>query len=57
MEEQKPLRVNIRVAKSVTLLGSQISETKETEVETALRMVEEVKKVHPNAEISVEVDA
>lgn len=36
MEEQKTLRVNIRGAKSVTLLGSQISETKETELETAL---------------------
>lgn len=58
MAEQEPLRVHIRV---VGNSGAPIGEIPPggrlgTNLEAALQMVEEVKKVHPNAKISVEVE-
>lgn len=52
-----PIWVHIRVAKSNVLPGTaRAGEKRETDLERALRMVGEVKKVHPNAKIHVEVE-
>ena len=52
-----PLRVNIRATKDRgPVFGVRPDEKQETSLEKALHMVEEVKKVHPNAEITVEVE-
>ncbi len=57
MEESKPLRVHIRASSSAMLLGEALPDAeRKTNLETALQMVEEVKKLHPNAEISIEVE-
>jgi phage tail tube protein FII len=57
MVEQKPLRVNIRVERRESPLGEMLTgENAETRLETAWKAMEEVKRVHPNAEISIEVE-
>jgi len=57
-KKSNPLRVHIRVSNATQLIGGVIPEEKQRRnLETALQMVEEVKKRHPNAEISVEVEA
>ena len=54
---KNPLKVHIRITKSNRPIGEiRPDENRETSLETALRMVGEVKKVHPNAEICVEVE-
>lgn len=54
---EPPLRVHIRVTKNYgTILGMSPEGTQETSIQTALRMVDEMKKVHPGAEICVEVE-
>ncbi len=57
MNKSKPLRVHIRALNSVRPIGELVPEGKpRNNLETALQMVEEVKKRHPNAEISIEVE-
>ena len=54
---ENPLRVHIRVARNESPTGEILTgESAGTRLETAWQAVEEVKKVHPNAEISVEVE-
>ena len=53
---EKPIHVHIRVKEGGGPLGEMCRAGKETGLETAFRMVEEAKKVHPNAEIHVEVE-
>lgn len=52
------IRVHIHVTQKAELpIGEPMTAgKKETSMETALRMVDEVKKRHPNAAISVEVE-
>lgn len=54
----KGLRAHIHAGKKAEQpIGELAPEgEKETSMETALRMVDEVKRLHPDAEISVEVD-
>lgn len=57
MNRKKPLLVCIRVVKNIGPVGQMQNEANaETTMEMPLRMVEEVRKVHPNAEIRVEVE-
>lgn len=57
MNRKNALSVCIRMAKSAGPIGQMQNEARtETTMETALRMVEEVRKVHPNAEIRIEVE-
>jgi len=57
MQNEKPLRVHIRALRNGSPLGEVWSgENTGTRLEAVWQTVEEVKKVHPNAEISVEVE-
>lgn len=52
---ENPLRVHIRaVKKNLPIIPAE--EYKETKLKAALHAVEEVKKVYPDAEISIEVE-
>jgi len=54
---ENPLRVNIRAARHGSPLGEMLDgENAGTRLKTAWQTVEEVKKVYPNAEISIEVE-
>jgi len=54
---ENPLRVNIRAARHESPLSEMLDgENAGTRLKAAWQTVEEVRKVHPNAEISVEVE-